>query len=409
MKKSIIRRYLSLSIGFGIVMGIVFPLYAGFFVSYLSDTAQIIFTVGCIIAGLMVGGFSFIIGKITIIAYIKNLAGEIEDIAKGEGDLTKRIEIDSNDEIGELTDWLNLFIENIHALVTNITSQSKSLSESSNDLYSNSSLLSNSAKEMTSNSNSIASTAEEISTSTQSISSSADTTSINVLSLSKAATEITTTIGKISHEAEDAQKVSSGTKLKTNELTQKITVLKADMDKIIQTIDFVATISEKTKLLALNATIESARAGEAGKGFAVVANEVKELALQTDKATKDIHNVVIPMKKSTMELVEAVGEVNESINKLNETFINIHSAVEKQEININDLFQNIQQIVAEITDITQHIKESSVTSQSIAESTILLNRLVSEVEKTSTSVKERAGIMNQMGVNLSQLITKFKV
>ncbi len=390
-------------------MGVVFPFYASFFVSYLSDTAQIVFTIGCVAAGIMVGAFSYIIGKITIIAYIKNLSKEIEDIAKGEGDLTKRIEIDSNNEIGELTNWLNLFIKRIHALVLGIANQAESLSDSSKDLFGSSSLLRTNAQEMTDSSNNISSTAKEISINTRSISDSTDTTSSNVLSLSSSATTITDTIGRIAQETDEAQRVSADTKVKINNSTNKIVQLESSMDQITQTIDFVSDISAKTKLLALNATIESARAGSAGKGFAVVAHEVKDLALQTEKATKQIHDIVIPMKNSTTELVTEAEDVEKSTKILNEIFVNIHSSVEEQKTNTNDLLHSIQQMVVEITNITTNLKESSITSNLIATNISLLNNLVSEVDKSSRFVEERAETMNQMGSNLAELVAKFKV
>lgn len=390
-------------------MGMVFPVYAGFFVRYLSDTAQTVFTIGCITAGIMVGAFSYLIGKITVIAYIKNLSKEIEIIAKGEGDLTNRILIESNDAIGDLTSWINRFIENIHNLVLNIANQAKSLSESSNDLFCNSSLLSKNSKEMTISSNSISKTANEICIATQAISKSTELTSSNVLSLSASAKIISDTIGNIAKKTDEAQKISFDTKEKTNTSSQKIVMLELNIDNITQALDLVSGISAKTKLLALNATIEAARAGSVGKGFAVVANEVKELALQTEKATKQIHDIVIPMKGAASELVAVVDDVNSSTEVLADIFVDIHTSVGEQKTSTNNLLENIQQIVFEVSNITKNLKESSVETDLIASNIRALDNLVSEVDRSSNFVKEKAKHVDTVGVGLTDLISKFKV
>lgn len=117
MKKSIIRLNLILSLGFGILMGILFPVYAGFFVQYNSPNHQIIFTVGSLIAGILVGSCAFLINRGTIVKLIRRVSQDVESLSGGEADFTRRIPVESQDELGELPLQVNRFIEEIGSLL----------------------------------------------------------------------------------------------------------------------------------------------------------------------------------------------------------------------------------------------------------------------------------------------------
>ena len=142
-KKSIVRLNFVFSIGFGILMGIVFPFYSIMFVNFKTNTHLVFFCVGCIIAGVCVGLVSFLITKLTILKIIKLLTKELKEISDGNGDLTKRISITSNDVVGELVNNFNEFIVKLANMIIETKSSiinSLSDTEKINDIQSNSAI-----------------------------------------------------------------------------------------------------------------------------------------------------------------------------------------------------------------------------------------------------------------------------
>jgi len=115
MHLSISRKTLLGMLAFGTMMGIVFPLYARFFMHY-KEGMRLYFDIGCLLAGLIVGLISFGLSKLLVFRQISKVSACLKEIAAGEGDLTARLHLDSNDEIGDLVHWFNIFVENLQKL-----------------------------------------------------------------------------------------------------------------------------------------------------------------------------------------------------------------------------------------------------------------------------------------------------
>ena len=120
MKKSLIRKYMYSTNLFGVLMGLIFPLYASFFVNYKTGIHKLIFIIGAILAGIAVGGFSYYLTKKIILSVIKEIASKFENLANNN-DLSVLIEIDSDDEIGLLVSCANRFIEKIKIDMLNVS------------------------------------------------------------------------------------------------------------------------------------------------------------------------------------------------------------------------------------------------------------------------------------------------
>ena len=205
---------------------------------------------------------------------LNRMIGMVKDLAEGEGDLTRRLEIINHDELGELSGWFNTFLDKVHHIVVQVSGTAEDVASASEELNVTS-------QQITANS-------EETSAQAGVVSKAAEAVSQNLQTVATGAEQMSASIRDIAQNATEAARVATSAVAVAKDTTATVSKLGASSTEIGEVIKVITSIAQQTNLLALNATIEAARAGEAGKGFAVVANEVKELAKATAKATEDI-------------------------------------------------------------------------------------------------------------------------
>jgi methyl-accepting chemotaxis protein len=290
---------------------------------------------------LLVGGWAL---TRTITQSLDRLTHMIQDIAEGEGDVTKRLEVSgrfSDDELGEVSRLFNLFMDKLQELLRGVAAHTNKLGKASKQVL-------DASQQITTNSRETAVQANAVSRVTLQVSQ-------NLQSLSTGAGEMTSTIQSIAANANDAAKVASSavsTAQAANTTVAKLSQSSAEIGVVIKVI---TSIAQKTNLLALNATIEAARAGEAGKGFAVVANEVKELAKQTAKATEDISHKITAIQADTKGAIQAIGTVSGVINQINDISATIAAAVEEQSATTNEMTRNASEAANGAGNISENI------------------------------------------------------
>jgi methyl-accepting chemotaxis protein len=362
-----------------------------------------------IAAGVFIGLLlAFIISR-GITTPIKDAIAGLKDIAEGEGDLTRRLEINSKDEVGELAKWFNTFIGKLQGIISDLSQCSRTLDVSSGDLSKLSSEMSDGTKDISTKSRTVAVSSEEMSSSMISISASMEQASTNLDIVAASAEEMTSTVNEIAKNAEKARVVTGNAVSQAGNASTKVDELGRSAKQIGKVTEAITEISEQTNLLALNATIEAARAGEAGKGFAVVANEIKELAKQTADATEEIKKRVKDIQENTSGTVFEIGQITKVINDVNDIVTTIATAVEEQSSTTREIAGNVTQASQGIGNVTENVAQSSTVSNEIAKDIADVNRLVEDMNAVGLRVDNRSNELNLLVEKLSVIVRKFKI
>jgi methyl-accepting chemotaxis protein len=340
---------------------------------------------------------------------LRNMIHMIQDIAEGEGDLTKRLVVDSKDEIGEMAGYFNQFVVKIQDIISNIAGNVQTLTASATDLAAISKQLSSAAKDTADNSGSVAAAAEEMSSNFQSVSAAMEQSTSNVNTIASSTEEMTATVAEIAENAEKARRITDAAVKQSQATSIKMNDLGESAKRIGRVTEAITEISEQTNLLALNATIEAARAGEAGKGFAVVANEIKELARQTASATVDIKNQIAEMQATSSTTVDDIKEISEVIVEINNVINTITTSVEEQSAATNEIAGNIAQASQGIAEVNENVAQSTVVVTDITRNVTLISGQSRQVGDVSLHVQTSAQGLSELADRLDVLVKRFKI
>ncbi|MGD9365052.1 MAG: methyl-accepting chemotaxis protein [Desulfobacteraceae bacterium] len=345
----------------------------------------------------------------SIVRPVQGVVASLTDLAQGEGDLTTRLAVSTKDEIGQLAQRFNEFMEKLHAMIKDITKGVETLSSSSTELSAISQQMSAGAEQTSGKSNAVATAAEEMSTNMNSVSAAMEQSSTNTGMVASASEEMTATINEIAKNAENARGISDQAVHQTQTAGEQMTELGRAAQAIGKVTETITEISEQTNLLALNATIEAARAGEAGKGFAVVANEIKELAKQTAEATLDIKQQIDGIQNSTGGTVEAIEQIGQVIANVNEIVSTIATAVEEQSVSTQEIADNISQVSNGIGEVNENVAQSTHVAGEITRSISEVNQAADEMANSSSQVRLSAEELSQLAEQLNEMVGRFKL
>jgi methyl-accepting chemotaxis protein len=311
---------------------------------------------------------------------LSDMVERFEDVAEGEGDLTKRIPIASQDEIGEVAKWFNVFLDRLQGMVQSVAEAAHKVGSASEDV-------SQSSQQISANS-------QETSAQASVVSSAAERVAHNLQTVATATEEMGASIKEIAKNATAAAKVATSAVEVAETTTVTVAKLGESSAGIGEVIKVIAAIAQQTNLLALNATIEAARAGDAGKGFAVVAREVKELAKATAKATEEIGGKIAAIQGDTKAAVSAIASVSQVIHQINDISNAIATAVEEQNATTNEMARNLGEAARGSGEITTNIAGVSQAAESTAHG--------------ATETQEAVRQLVEMSTQLSRLVGQFK-
>ncbi len=333
----------------------------------------------------------------------------LRDIAEGEGDLTKRLEIKRNDEVGEVAKWFNLFIENLQSIITDIRMNADTLNTSSSELSDLSVEMSDGAAHMTVKSNAVAASTDDMNANMGSLAVSMEDASEKSSMVAGAAEEMTATINEIAKNSEKAHIITNEAVSQVNKASDHMDELGISARDIGKVTESIKDISEQTNLLALNATIEAARAGDAGKGFAVVANEIKALAMQTADATLDINQRVDGIQNSTTTTIGIIKEISNVINSVNEIVSTMAASVEEQSVTTREISDNVAQVSQNMNEASKNVNQTTENTRAITADISGISLAAGGMSKSSSVVKGSASNMLELAEQLAQMVAKFKV
>lgn len=308
---------------------------------------------------------------------VSRLVERFGDIADGEGDLTRSVEVESHDEMGMLGKLFNRFVGGIREDISSVAGLSETVVGTSDQL--------------SGLSEQIASATEETSSQAGMVSAAAEQVSKNVQSVATASEEMSASIREIARSAIDAARVGGEAVEIASETADRFGRLTSSGETIARIVEVIRSIADQTNLLALNATIEAARAGEAGKGFAVVAAEVKKLAKQTAEATEEIEGNITSIRHLTGDAGEAIGRVTEIINRINDIQTVIASAVEEQSATTAEIGQNVSEAARGVDDIAQSIAAFAEVAQDTATGASSIQQAAESLAETAAQLKSIVG------------------
>jgi len=345
----------------------------------------------------------------SIVRPVAGVVTSLTDLSQGEGDLTTRLPITGNDEVGDLARRFNEFMDKLHTMVKDIVKGVETLSSSSTELSAISQQMSASAEQTSGKSNTVATSAEEMSANMNSVSAAMEQSSTNTNMVAAAAEEMTATINEIAQNAEKARSVSVQAVDQTKGAGRQMAELGSAAQAIGKVTETITEISEQTNLLALNATIEAARAGDAGKGFAVVANEIKELAKQTAEATLDIKKQIEGIQNATGTTVQSIDQIGQVIEGVNDIVATIATAVEEQSVSTKEIAENIAQASRGIDEVNENVAQSSKVSGDITKEIGEVNQASAEIANSSSQVRLSADELSALAEQLNEMVGRFKV
>ncbi len=331
---------------------------------------------------------------VPVLGNIRRLISLTAELNSGEADLTRRIRVDSKDEIKDLADNVNTFIAGIEKIVVEVKETSDTLASSSAELSATAEQLSGTFAEQTGQVNDIASAMEEMNVTSRSIN---DHIS-DVRSVTENAYAYTS---QGSRQLGSAISTIMSIKESTNTLSDTIGRLNVSSGKIEDIVGSISDIADQTNLLALNAAIEAARAGDAGRGFAVVADEVRKLAEKTQSSTKEIVDIIQELlndaRSADRDMSSAKDNVDRGVLIIEET---------------NSVFGNIEQSVSSVKSANDFVIVSvSEQADAIENSTDNTSRFSVGLSESATAVRqiaETVEYLEQQAVNLNNMIGRFR-
>lgn len=341
---------------------------------------------------------------------MKNMNGMAKlakEVAKGNFQYT--FSYDANDAIKDTVDSMNEMVKGLAQMIKDLNSGVSTLSLSSGELNQIADQMSLGSETTVSKVNTVASAAEEMSVNMDSVAAAMKQASTNVEVVATGTQGMSSSIEKVSQNSNHTKAVTNKAVEQAQQASERVSALGRAAEEINKVTDTINSISSQTNLLALNATIEAARAGKAGKGFAVVANEIKELAGQTAGATEDIAKNILEIQNQINGAVTEIQEISQIINQINDFVNEAASAIELQSTTTNEISENINQVSLGIREVNENVNQSSDVSGQVAEEISIVLTSSQEINSFSSTVKEKAEVLNDVMLQLQGMTKNFKI
>ncbi|MCE9788386.1 methyl-accepting chemotaxis protein [Shewanella chilikensis] len=326
---------------------------------------------------------------------IRNMLDNLNDIAQGEGDLTKRLQVRGEDEIAQLGQAFNRFVDKLQRIIRDVTTATHEVQDAAGSIHSQTQAI---AAQLVNHNNET----DQVVTAITEMSSTAQEVAMNTTQVAEATHTATDEVAKAQECVDTSLTEISTLMAEINSAADHIQSLNEQSQKINSVLSVIGGIAEQTNLLALNAAIEAARAGEQGRGFAVVADEVRSLASRTQASTLEINEMLSELHRLVSQAVSAMEESQQSCHRSVESSRLISEslgAVTSSVTSINDMSTQIATAATEQSSVTEEINRNVYAIQEI----------VAELLHSSEEAARVSQTVSHSGDNLGQLVNQFKV
>jgi methyl-accepting chemotaxis protein len=338
--------------------------------------------------------FSYFIGR-SVLLPTRLAANMMKDISQGEGDLTRTLNEEGNDEISKLSHSFNLFVSKMRESLVHVSQSAKDVNEHAHTVDDSTKTSQSFIELQNDSSTQVAAAMEQMTHQIHDVSSNAEAAeqaandaAHNALTGKHVVAETITAIETLSANIETVSRVTED--------------LANESQNIGSVLDVIRSISEQTNLLALNAAIEAARAGEHGRGFAVVADEVRTLASRTGQSTDEIQSMISKLQEGTRAAVDAV--------KASQT---LSVSTVEQASSANNSLNEIERLVSVITEMNSQIaRATEQQTQAADEVNLRINDLSQSTEQSLDNTKQlnsASDKLKQSSTELSSIVNRFKL
>lgn len=330
-----------------------------------------------------------------IVAPILKMKNAMADIASGDGDLTQRLEVKSNDELGKLAGEFNRFTDKLRDLLSQTATNTNAVAAAAQQLKQ---VSENTSQEISQERDQV----DTVSSAVMQMAVTVNEISENAAQSSAAATSADEQVRTGTQQAQDAMQEIASLAKANNEAVSVVRELAEESDNIGAVIDVINSIAEQTNLLALNAAIEAARAGDQGRGFAVVADEVRSLASRTQDSTDDIRRMVEKLQMMASQSDKAMRDGQVRSERTVEKTASVVTTLER-------ISQSIGTVQSQSGYIAQATEQQTVVAEDINRSLVKITGLSDRTNQHAFELAKQATKLNGVAEELQQVVNQFRI